>query len=209
MGAKFEICKSFKKKTSNSIENMICWIVITIVIIICLVNCQSFQYTKYIGSNVKSSEFSLFAIANTRYVTTYEEIKCQTLNGIHLSNITPQIKESIRKSGVIEGVVTVISRHTTAAITINELENRLVDDTRQFLLKLVPPSYPYLHNDLHLRDGPLDWPGGNEAWRAQEPVNVINQKTFYLFIQFITKFYLGSFSFNCNVAWYHGVHTNP
>lgn len=25
--------------------------------------------------------------------------------------------------------------------------------------------------DLHLRDGPKDWPGGNDAWRAQEPVN--------------------------------------
>lgn len=30
---------------------------------------------------------------------------------------------------------------------------------------------PYLHNDLHLRDGPPNWPGGNEAWRAQEPIN--------------------------------------
>lgn len=27
------------------------------------------------------------------------------------------------------------------------------------------------HIDLHLRDGPKDWPGGNEAWRAQEPIN--------------------------------------
>jgi thiamine phosphate synthase YjbQ (UPF0047 family) len=34
---------------------------------------------------------------------------------------------------------------------INEYESRLVDDIRQFLLKLAPPSYPYLHNDLHLR----------------------------------------------------------
>jgi hypothetical protein len=30
---------------------------------------------------------------------------------------------------------------------------------------------PYLHNDLHLREGPPGWPGGNEAWRAQEPIN--------------------------------------
>ena len=37
----------------------------------------------------------------------------------------------------------------------------------------IPPLSldPYLHNDLHLRDGPPDWPGGNEAWRVQEPVN--------------------------------------
>lgn len=67
--------------------------------------------------------------------------------------------------------MTVYSRHTTTAITINEMEGRLVDDARQFLLKLVPAAYPYLHNDLHLRSGPPDWPGGDEAWRAQEPVN--------------------------------------
>lgn len=34
---------------------------------------------------------------------------------------------------------------------LNEYESRLVDDVRQYLLKLAPPDYPYLHNDLHLR----------------------------------------------------------
>lgn len=29
------------------------------------------------------------------------------------------------------------------------LARRLIDDTRQFLLKLVPAAYPYLHNDIH------------------------------------------------------------
>lgn len=57
-------------------------------------------------------------------------------------------------SGITEGVVTVLSRHTTCGITINEMEGRLVDDVRQWLLKLAPPEYPYLHNDLHLRSGP-------------------------------------------------------
>jgi len=105
-------------------------------------------------------------------VSQYTEIKVPTLNGIHLSDITPQIRQFIKESGVSEGVITVLSRHTTSAITINELESRLVDDTRQFLLKLVPAAYPYLHNDLHLRKGPPDWPGGDEAWRKQEPVKI-------------------------------------
>ena len=51
------------------------------------------------------------------------------------------------------------------------MEGRLVDDLRQYLLKLVPADYPYLHNDLHLRKGPANWPGGDEAWRLQEPIN--------------------------------------
>lgn len=112
----------------------------------------------------------------------YTEIKVPTLNGIHLSDITPQIRQFIKESGVTEGVVTVLSRHTTSAITINEMEGRLVDDTRQFLLKLVPVAYPYLHNDLHLRNGPPNWPGGDEAWRAQEPINVTKWCLIYFHI---------------------------
>mmetsp|Transcript_10347 Transcript_10347/g.9975 ORF Transcript_10347/g.9975 Transcript_10347/m.9975 type:complete len:206 (-) Transcript_10347:104-721(-) len=104
-------------------------------------------------------------------ISIYEELQIPTLLGIYLVDITPDIKRIVLSSGVKEGVVTILSRHTTTAITINEMEGRLVDDTRQFLLKLVPAAYPYLHNDLHLRDGPSGWPGGNEAWRAQEPIN--------------------------------------
>ena len=43
--------------------------------------------------------------------------------------------------------------------------------TSQWLRKLAPPTEPYLHNDLHLRHAPEGWPGGDAAWRAQEPVN--------------------------------------
>lgn len=86
--------------------------------------------------------------------TLYEEIVVPSLDGIHLTDITKQVQAIVDKSGVTEGQVNVLSRHTTTAITINEMESRLVDDTRQYLLKLAPPSYPYLHNDLHLRSGP-------------------------------------------------------
>lgn len=81
-------------------------------------------------------------------ITKYADLQVSTLNGIHFSDITPQLRKLISDSGVREGVITVISRHTTAAITINEIEARLVDDTRQFLLKLVPAAYPYLHNGI-------------------------------------------------------------
>jgi thiamine phosphate synthase YjbQ (UPF0047 family) len=105
------------------------------------------------------------------FVSKYVEIKVETKKGIHLSDLTPQLKALLKESGCSEGTMTVMSRHTTTAITVNEMEGRLVDDIRQWLLKLAPPEYPYLHNDLHLRNGPPNWPGGDEAWRAQEPVN--------------------------------------
>ena len=105
-------------------------------------------------------------------VGLYEELKVPTLDGIFFVDITPEIKRIVKESGVHTGSVTVLSRHTTTAITINEMESRLVDDARQFLLKLVPAAYPYLHNDLHLRKGPEGWPGGDVAWRAQVRIPV-------------------------------------
>lgn len=118
----------------------------------------------------------LHGSGRSRHSTTlsasyYKELQYETLHGIHFTDMTPDLREIVKESGIKDGVVSVLSRHTTCGITINEMEGRLVDDTRQFLLKLCPPAYPYLHNDLHLRSGPPDWPGGDEAWRAQEPIN--------------------------------------
>ena len=115
------------------------------------------------------------AIAATLYqgsaVAAFEELIVPTNKGIFFVDISADIRRIVKESGITEGTVTVLSRHTTTSITINEMEGRLVDDSRQFLLKLAPSDYPYLHNDLHLRKGPPGWPGGDEAWRQQEPVN--------------------------------------
>lgn len=101
----------------------------------------------------------------------YHQLEVPTLKGVCLFDLTLQIKALVLKAGISNGCVNVLSRHTTTAVTINEMEGRLVDDVRQYLVKLAPPDYPYLHNDIHLRSGPDGWPGGDEAWRAQEPQN--------------------------------------
>lgn len=62
-----------------------------------------------------------------------------------------EVAAIVKKSECQEGVVTVMSRHSTVSVMINEMEARLVDDVRQFVLKLAPPQYPYLHNDLDFR----------------------------------------------------------
>jgi len=101
----------------------------------------------------------------------YKQIEVITHEGVGLFDITPQIEDLLAELGATEGFVNVMSRHTTTALTINEMEPRLVDDVRQFLPKLVPPQHPYLHNDMHLREAPDGWPGGADAWREQEPIN--------------------------------------
>jgi len=84
-------------------------------------------------------------------VTHYEEISVQTLKGVSLVDITKEVAALVKKSECQEGVVTIMSRHSTVSVMINEMESRLVDDVRQFVLKLAPPEYPYLHNDLDFR----------------------------------------------------------
>ena len=50
-----------------------------------------------------------------------------TLKGTHFIDLTERIDGMIARAGVREGTVHVISRHTTTAVTINEMEDRLVD----------------------------------------------------------------------------------
>ena len=113
----------------------------------------------------------IYQVCASSYLAFHKELKVPTLKGIHFHDITSEVRDTIKLSNILEGSVNVLSKHTTTAVTINEYEPRLMDDTRQFLAKLAPSDYPYLHNDIHLRSGPPGWPGGDEAWRLQEPIN--------------------------------------
>ena len=109
--------------------------------------------------------FSTATSLNLEFMTHYEEIQITTGDGMSVHDITKQIEVVVEWSGCQEGTVTILSKHSTLSVSINEMEGRLVDDIRQYFLTLAPPTKPYLHNDLDYRVGPDDWPGGDEAWR--------------------------------------------
>ncbi len=85
-------------------------------------------------------------------------IELETGQGISLHDLMPDIKAVVAKSDINNGFVTVTSQHTTTAISINENEERLIDDVRTFLNRLIPAKDKYLHNDIALRDCPDDEP---------------------------------------------------
>lgn len=85
-------------------------------------------------------------------------IELETGEGIALHDLMLGIKDAVAKSGIKNGFVTVTSQHTTTAIAINENEERLVEDVKAFLNRLIPPGDKYLHNDIVLRDCPPDEP---------------------------------------------------
>jgi thiamine phosphate synthase YjbQ (UPF0047 family) len=59
---------------------------------------------------------------------------------VSVTDLTPQIRTALTDSKMQHGTVTVISLHTTTAITINEWENRLARDMAKFFLDLAPPD---------------------------------------------------------------------
>lgn len=59
--------------------------------------------------------------------------------------ITDQVEKAVAGSGVKNGMVTVLSKHTTTGITVNESLECLESDIDDFLRRLVPEDWPYAH----------------------------------------------------------------
>ena len=66
-------------------------------------------------------------------------------------DITDWVCSCVAKSKVANGFVVVYSKHTTAAIKINENEPLLLKDMEEFLEKLSPREGGYQHNDFSIR----------------------------------------------------------
>ncbi len=75
-------------------------------------------------------------------------------------NITPQVEDAVRESGVREGLVLVNAMHITASVFINDNESGLHADYERWLEQLAPhePTSQYQHNltgedngDAHLK----------------------------------------------------------
>ncbi len=65
--------------------------------------------------------------------------------------ITPEVLAAVARSGIRNGLVTVLTRHTTTGITVNESLECLESDIADFLSRLVPEDHPYAHARM-LRD---------------------------------------------------------
>jgi len=75
-------------------------------------------------------------------------------------NITPQVEECLRESGIREGLCLVNAMNITASVFINDDESGLLADFERWLEELAPyePISHYLHNntgedngDAHLK----------------------------------------------------------
>ncbi len=65
-----------------------------------------------------------------------------------MRNITPQVEECLRESGIREGLILVNAMHITASVFINDDESGLHQDFERWLEELAPhePLSSYRHN---------------------------------------------------------------
>ena len=70
----------------------------------------------------------------------------RTEKGPQFVDITETVEDATRESGLQNGFVVVFSKHTTAAISINEAEPHLIKDMEEMLEKMAPSDHDYAHN---------------------------------------------------------------
>lgn len=88
-----------------------------------------------------------------------KEIVINTNKRREFINITPQVEQALRESGIKEGLLLCNAMHITASVFINDDEKGLHQDFEKFLEKLAPekPYDQYMHNgyednaDAHLK----------------------------------------------------------
>lgn len=75
----------------------------------------------------------------------------ETTKAPQFIDITQEVTEFVASSGLSNGCVVVYSKHTTAAIKINENEPLLMKDMEKFLGRIASSEDYYHHNDFTLR----------------------------------------------------------
>ena len=78
-----------------------------------------------------------------------KELWFNTPTRVAFVNITPQVQQCLKDSGIGEGLVLVNAMHITASVFINDDESGLRHDYGVWLEKLAPhePIGQYRHND--------------------------------------------------------------
>jgi secondary thiamine-phosphate synthase enzyme len=85
----------------------------------------------------------------------YQKVLDLSTRGKSLQRFTQQVQGVVSESGIQSGLCTVFIRHTSASLIIQEnADPDVLVDLENFLAKLVPDGYHYVHS----AEGPDDMP---------------------------------------------------
>ena len=79
------------------------------------------------------------------------EHQLHTAGGLTVTDITDEVQEAVRQSGISDGVCAVYSPHTTCSVRVNEWERGFLEDFALLLKRLVPSERYYAHDDWDRR----------------------------------------------------------
>ena len=96
------------------------------------------------------------------FLSSHEVLHIRTKRCLQFIDITESIDQIVVESGIRNGMANIQSRHTTAAILINENEPLLLTDLKRTLERIAPRKRSYRHDDFTIRTVNLE-PG--------EPIN--------------------------------------
>jgi len=85
------------------------------------------------------------------FLSHSELLSYETSEAPQFVDITDDVAAVVSRSGVANGVAVVFSRHTTAAVKINECEPELLKDMARFLGDIAPIERDYHHNNFDVR----------------------------------------------------------
>ncbi len=79
-------------------------------------------------------------------------IELQTRGHADMHDVTSQVQDHVRSSGVHSGLMTIFTSSSTSALTTIEFESGALDDLRRALDEIAPQDREYKHN-LRWHDG--------------------------------------------------------
>ena len=83
--------------------------------------------------------------------TTYKTIEHQTKGLLDFIDITDEVTDFLKESGIKNGLVNVQNLHTSSGLILNENEPLLIEDFKLHLEKIVPRDLRYNHDDFGRR----------------------------------------------------------
>ncbi len=83
--------------------------------------------------------------------TFQSESQLRTAGGLTVTDITEEVQDIVRQSGIQDGICSVYSPHTTCSVRVNEWERGFLEDFAVLLKRLVPTEHYYAHDDWDRR----------------------------------------------------------
>jgi len=78
-------------------------------------------------------------------ITISKELKTKGDGDCH--NITPEVEQAVRDSGMRSGLVNIFIPGSTAAVTTLEFEEGVIKDLAGAMERLIPKNIPYQHDE--------------------------------------------------------------